>query len=166
MHTGKAGLSTSATVNIIITPEVEKRFWVNVNKTEGCWEWIGGKSNGYGMMKINSVSISTHRLSWMIHNGSILDNLWVLHKCDNPPCIRPDHLFLGTLQDNNKDKATKGRSLIGERNANARLTENDVREIRELYNRGGFTCRSLAELYKVTFPHISGIITRRFWRNI
>jgi HNH endonuclease len=75
-----------------------------------CWEWIGTKNEyGYGIKTVNNKAVRAHRLSWEIHNGAIPKNLCVCHKCDNPGCVRPDHLFLGTKKDNNRDKGNKGR---------------------------------------------------------
>lgn len=90
---------------------LEERLFAQVNKTEdGCWEWTGVcDSNGRGKMSIHNKERSTHRLSWELHNGPIPDGLLVCHKCDNPPCLRPDHLFLGTQKDNMQDAIKKGR---------------------------------------------------------
>lgn len=92
---------------------LESRFWSKVRKTDGCWLWIGGKGhNGYGTLYVAGAAnrqMKAHRLSWRIHFGTIPGGLWVLHHCDNPPCVRPDHLFLGNRSDNMKDAGRKGR---------------------------------------------------------
>lgn len=90
----------------------EKRFWKHVNKLskDECWEFIPHKPGKYGSFSINSKHISAHRFSYELHNGPIPDELWVLHKCDNPPCVNPNHLFLGTHQDNVDDMVKKGRN--------------------------------------------------------
>ncbi len=79
-----------------------------------CWEWIGCRDkNGYGKTRDADKShIRTHRVSWILHNGPIPEGLWVLHRCDNPPCVRPDHLWLGTAKDNSEDMFKKGRAII------------------------------------------------------
>jgi hypothetical protein len=96
---------------------VEERFWDNVQKGEGCWEWIGTKClSGYGRIKTNYKRISAHRFMWELRNGPIpkLENSYhgicVLHRCDNPSCVNPDHLFLGTNRDNSIDRDKKGRN--------------------------------------------------------
>lgn len=90
------------------------RFWKRVRKDDGddaCWEWIGkSKAMGYGQLKYGNRIVSAHRFSYEIHVGPIPDGLFICHKCDNPPCVRPDHLFAGTPQQNTSDMFSKGRS--------------------------------------------------------
>lgn len=91
----------------------EDRFWARVEKTEGCWLWRGAVFRyGYGQFKMNQRVLQAHRLSWAFTYGPILDGLWVLHRCDTPLCVRPDHLFLGTARDNTQDSIAKGRAAI------------------------------------------------------
>lgn len=90
----------------VLTP-IADRFWPKVQKTDVCWLWIGATSAGYG--RIGRGRAKDHEVSWELHNGPVPHGLWVLHKCDNPPCVRPDHLFLGTQSDNMKDAEAKGR---------------------------------------------------------
>lgn len=90
-----------------------KRFYNNILKVEsGCWEWQAAKGHkGYGKCKYFGETLA-HRVSFIIHHGPLLGSkMCVLHKCDNPPCVNPDHLFIGTLDDNNKDRAAKGRTV-------------------------------------------------------
>lgn len=101
-------------------------FWRRVEKTDACWLWIGSRRrDGYGRHRVNGTPrrIRAHRLSWEMHFGAIPSGMSVLHHCDNPPCVRPDHLFLGTDTDNTADKVRKGR-------ANSALTIEQVREVR------------------------------------
>lgn len=86
------------------------RFWRNVNKTPGCWLWMGSvRANWYGAFSVRHRSFSAHRWSWSEAHGPIPPGMCVLHRCDTPRCVRPDHLFLGTIADNNHDMIAKGR---------------------------------------------------------
>lgn len=116
-----------------------KYFWKRVEKKESCWHWVGplGRT-GYGCawMKYIPLRTSAHRLSWMIHNGPIppgegYHGTCVLHKCDNPPCVNPEHLFLGTAADNATDKTRKGRTPHGVNHHKTKLKPADVLAIRE-----------------------------------
>lgn len=86
-------------------------FWASVVHTDTCWLWIGrtNGSEGYGKLSWHNADVYAHRLSWELHVGPVPLGLWVLHRCDNPPCVRPDHLFLGTHEDNMLDAARKHR---------------------------------------------------------
>jgi len=97
---------------------MEVRFWRFVNKTDECWLWQGAKvgQGGYGNFGVDKKHHLAHRVSYELANGPIPDGMWVLHRCDNPPCVNPDHLFLGTRSDNMKDAHQKGRidmSVVG-----------------------------------------------------
>lgn len=88
---------------------------IKVNESTGCWEWENGRSTsgGYGVLSINNKQEKAHRAMWRSEFGEIPEGMCVLHKCDNPPCCNPDHLFLGTVADNNKDRDSKGRQAKG-----------------------------------------------------
>lgn len=160
------GVSTED-LSLFMKISLEERFWSKVSKSEGCWKWQGAfRSDGYGKINKEGKSHSAHRISWEITNGPIPEGLWVLHKCDNPPCVNPKHLFLGTAADNMADKMAKGRDRyvphIGEDNPRCKLTVEKVKEIRA----SDMTCNQLSELYGVTDGTISAIRTRKLWKHI
>jgi len=111
-----------------------ERFWFHVNKTDSCWMWTGAKDRqGYGTIIIHgrrSKRIRAHRLSWIMAHGDIDPSVIVCHHCDTPSCVNPNHLFVGSKGDNNKDKVSKGRHAFGERHGMASLTKEQVEEIR------------------------------------
>lgn len=91
-------------------PTLSDRFWAKVRKSDGCWPWIKSRQPyGYGRFNYQGKQVQAHRVAWILTNGPIPDDLCVLHSCDNPPCCNPDHLFLGTKGDNNRDCIRKGR---------------------------------------------------------
>ena len=111
-----------------------ERFWAFVNKGDAdvCWEWSGCRKRRYGNFQASSVSKQAHRVAWELQNGVIPDGMSVLHRCDNPPCVNPEHLFLGTQQDNMDDMKRKGRRLgrmTGESNHAAMLSADDVIDV-------------------------------------
>lgn len=147
---------------------VEIRFWRNVRKTGGCWLWQASTDDfGYGHLGSGRSVVRAHRLSWEIHFGAILGGLCVLHKCDTPACVRPDHLFLGTRNTNNKDRHTKGRYAsqpFGEDHGRAKLTTIQVREIRAF--KGIESQRELAKRFGVSRPTIKFIHQGKTWRHV
>ena len=144
------------------------RFWSKVKKADGCWEWQAGTNTyGYGTFNLNKKTRSAHRVSWAISRGPISEGMCILHHCDNPACVRLDHLFIGTHSDNNNDSVAKGRwgDRGGENHGNSKLVENDVYEIRRLRSLG-VTQPLLAKMWKISRPHVSLIVRRKTWRNI
>ena len=144
---------------------IEDRFWRHVSKTDSCWVWTGGLSSGYGSMNTGGGYAGAHRVSWELHFGPVADGLFVLHKCDNRGCVRPDHLFLGTHEDNMSDMRSKGRSRSGESHGNSRLSEENVRSIRRLHKNG--TKRStIAKRFSINPGHVTKIVSRKAWACI
>ena len=127
------------------TVTLNDRFQQGYKVENDCWLWqLSKDKDGYGYIKKNNKTHKAHRISYELHHGDIPDGMWVLHKCDNPSCVNPDHLWLGTAQDNNDDMVNKGRGkypgpirgVAGEINPNAKLTQKDVDWIRANYRRG------------------------------
>lgn len=114
-------------------------------------------------------AIKAHRVSWELHNGPIPDGLWVLHHCDNPSCVRPDHLYLGDAADNARDRARRARGREnrqnGRANANAKLSEGDVRAILAALQAGA-TQMAVAERFGVKQAQISRIARRENWHHL
>lgn len=146
----------------------EERFWARVAKSDGCWEWTGTKKGaGYGQFCTGGRRKLAHRVAWEMSFGGIPEGLAVCHTCDNPRCVRPDHLFLGTWAENNHDRHRKGRSAgpKGQRNGKACLTEDDVRRIRQLHNQGlGY--RGIARLSGMSRSAIAHIVQGRNWAHV
>ncbi len=147
-----------------------ERFWSKVDKSagpNGCWLWIAScDPDGYGRFYHLGGLRRAPRVSWALTNGSIPKGLCVLHHCDNPPCVNPTHLFLGTNADNTRDAARKGRMHPGESNGSHKLTKEEVLEIREEYAYGDMTQRELADAYGVSQPQISVIVNRKRWKHL
>lgn len=178
-----------------------KRFWSKVDKNGGedaCWEWLAGKNkSGYGKFSTVDKHWRAHRAAWIIASKEIpSDNLYVCHKCDNPGCVNPAHLFLGLPKDNAADMAAKGRSLSGDRNpsrtrperlrrgdnhpvrlnpslvkrgsdsSNTHLTEADVIEIKRLWHNSRITSRQLAEKYSIGKTSVLRIIHGKTWAHL
>lgn len=153
----------------IIKDPVE-RFWANVNilpTPSGCMEWSGRKNyKGYGIMKVNSKSVQAHRFSWELHNLSEIPvGLCVCHRCDNRVCINPSHLFLGTVQENNADRDQKGRKALGEVNGKSKLTEEEVKKIKQLFSEG-ISDSEVARRYNVWHSTIRAIRVGITWVNV
>ena len=135
-----------------------KKLLSRTVKVNGCWEWQGAKSGGYGCINIEGQNWWTHRLSYFLHNGELPDGRYVCHQCDNPPCCNPRHLFIGSSQDNTADRHAKGRDAKGERSGNAKLTDVQVRRIRLKYDGKPGRIKQLAERYGVSSDQIRNIL--------
>jgi hypothetical protein len=146
---------------------LEERFWSKVNKTSTCWLWIASKRNNYGSFWYEGKTFKSNRFSYFLHFGYLPEDILVLHKCDNPLCVRPDHLFLGTTQDNIKDKIFKNRQAKGSINGAAKLTEDQVKEIKkELSNDSIGLKTKLAKKYGVHKSLITQISKNKIWKHI
>ena len=146
-----------------------ERLWPRTKKltVSGCWEWQGFiDRKGYGRLRYERISHLCHRLAWELTYGPIPAGLCVCHHCDNRLCVRPDHLFLGTIADNNHDMVAKGRVAAGEHSGQARLTVEEVIAIRGQYRRGtwGQGYSALARRYGVSMNTIRSVVLGRTWR--
>jgi hypothetical protein len=147
-----------------------------------CHEWTAAlRTTGYGQFHLRGRSWSAHRLVWVMTKGDIPEGLHILHACDNPLCVNPDHLFLGTHFENMMDRTVKKRTasginhgsitkpdaiVRGSRRRNSKLKEHEIEEIRSIYSKGGSTYKELAKKFGVHPPHIGRILKGRAWSHV
>ena len=155
-----------------IFSDYKRRFWNKVTKKGPilvprlgkCWLWTGSKiskTRPYGRMNAKGKAVLTHRLSWEITYGSLLDKEDILHKCDNPPCVRPSHLLKGDAFSNMRDMVSKGRNVVPSR----KLNVSQVKEIRRLSEEGA-SSRKLANQFNISKSQINQIVNRVYWTSI
>jgi hypothetical protein len=163
---------------------VEERFWSFVDKSGPCWLWTGtkGTKSGYGIFKVSvGKTVSAHRMAWQLAFGPIPEGLVVRHDCDTPACVNPSHLSVGTHAQNSRDAITRGRwshgathsdaiaaskkKRRGEATYNHRLTEQEVRIIRDRYAAGESQYK-LCDEYDVSQHTIWSIVKRHSWRHV
>lgn len=156
---------------------LKERFWDKVDKSgpihptlkTRCWQWTANKmKTGYGRIKVKTGNKWSqglaHRVAYTLMIGSVPDEIHVLHRCDNPGCVNPDHLFLGTHIENMDDKITKRRHPHGEKHGTARLTESDILEIRRRSSLGE-PSTSIAPDFNVSDGHVRHILSGRYWKH-
>ncbi len=144
------------------------RFWfkVDMRGPDECWEWQACHNGaGYGHFKINGSMYLAHRVAFIVTNGDT--ELLICHTCDNPSCCNPNHLYAGTMKDDCRDRDERGRAAdqCGENNGYVKLTEDDVREIRELRN-DCWLQREIADIYGISRSHVGNICTGKNWKHI
>lgn len=149
-----------------VSDETRFRSKYEVNELSGCWEWLGGRyDDGYGMFRFGGTTGQAHRYSWELSHGEIPDSALVCHSCDNPSCVNPEHLFLGTPGVNMEDKVQKGRQAKGVEFSSAKLTDASVLEIRNLVH-GGAKRVLVADQFGVSSALISLVCTGKTWKHV
>lgn len=140
---------------------IRERFWRSVVKRgpNECWAWTGRSERGYGRLAHHRA----HRLSFLIHGGTLISGDCVLHSCDNPICVNPRHLWKGTRVDNNADRVAKQRSARGERSGRAKLTRPAVEDIRTNYRRYTVPASTFAKRYGVTIRTVQHVLKGGCW---
>jgi len=146
---------------------LDKRFWNKVSYSPGCWEWAGVKNKGgYGRVRAGEWRENyAHRVAYFWAHGEPLGEVCVLHRCDNPPCVNPLHLFPGTRGDNAADRVAKGRCARGESQGASVLNPADVASIRKR-RRSGATLRAIAAEFGVSRGTIHNVVRGRSWGHI
>lgn len=150
-----------------------KRFWgkIDIRGDDDCWEWMAGKlKDGYGHFFFAGHHIQAQRVAYALGTGIEPDDLYVLHQCDNPPCCNYHHLYRGDAKTNARDMVAKGRfvhnGVRGELVGSAKLTSDQVMEIRSHYASGGYSLTQLGRMYGICFQSIHSIVRRKTWRHI
>jgi hypothetical protein len=152
-----------------VAEPAEIRFWRAVDKKgdNECWEWMGARHyKGYGEFAAKRMAKhKSHRFAWLLTYGEIPINLVVCHKCDNPPCCNPAHLFLGTTMENKQDSINKNRHARGETSGKAKLNNQSILEIRKLDTEGR-TRISLAAQFGISGRQVTSICRKDSWSHI
>jgi hypothetical protein len=171
----------------------KNRFYKKVNKTDSCHEWTACKNPaGYGLFNFGGqgMAVLAHRFAWEISNGDIPDGMLVCHKCDNPSCVNPEHLFIGSHKDNMRDCVNKGRfvcnlktkghksfgknngthtkpdsRVCGIKNGNSKFIDSDILKIKKLY-KSGVSTREIAAIYRVGKSTIWNIVSGNGWKHV
>lgn len=157
--------------NSIKFETLEDKFWrrFEVAGKDDCWEWQGTKDpHGYGSISKNNRTFYAHRISYEINVGEIPEGIFVLHSCDNPSCVNPKHLFLGTQADNVADRDKKGRQVRGERVKGSKLTEKKVIRMRDLRKKHGkdMPYRVIGKKFNVSQQSAHDAVNGHSWHHI
>ena len=146
--------------------KLKNKFFSCVDKTGDCWEWTAYKNRGgYGTIRVGAKKQYAHRVSYYINTGEDPGGKCVCHRCDNPACVNPDHLFLGTHKDNTLDMLQKNRQIKGEQQTTAKISETQVKAILTLVELG-FTRKRVAEIFKIKVLTVYRIVKGRAWKHV
>lgn len=150
--------------------QIQSDFWSRIRKNSpvSCWIWTGATLDGYGSLGINGKHIKAHRFAYEQYYGPIPKGMLCCHRCDNRACVNPVHLFLGHPKDNSRDMVNKGRSLRGERQPRAKLTEQEVTFVKAHfipYN-SAFGVTALATKFQVSQSTIRSALKGRSWKHV
>lgn len=170
------------TTSLEVTEKTIERFWskVNIKTPEDCWEWEASLlHSGYGRFRVGKYKTTrrmmvAHRFSWMLTNGSIPVGLFILHKCDNRKCVNPNHLFIGTFQDNSRDMCSKGRHYMqthgeifkGEKNPRAKHSEESILNIYHLSFVEKKSNREIANLLQEDMQYLRNVLRGTTWKYL
>lgn len=155
-----------------IKPMDVPRFWrnVHVRGARQCWNWCGTlrTKQGYGQLGMNRSYYLAHVIAFVLTRFDVAPGMCVLHRCDNPSCVNPNHLFYGTKSDNNSDRSSKGRNgnHQGEANGRAKLTEQNVKDIRRAHQEQSLTYPEIANVYGVSVVAVARICQRKLWSHV
>lgn len=143
-----------------------ERFWDKVEKTDSCWMWTGAtKDKGYGVLRVNGKNVGAHVFSYELHKQKLPSRAFVCHACDTPACVNPEHLWVGDNDSNIKDMVFKNRHTYGERNAQAKLTTENVLTMKHL-KKMGVTQEAMISMFGVSRTAISQAITGKRWKHL
>lgn len=131
----------------------------SVKKSDECWPWTGSTNKVYGKIRVGKRSVAAHRLSWELHNGPIPEGKFILHRCDNPLCVNPNHLYCGTQSDNLSDRAWRNPNNQG--GMPSRLSLDNIKSMKSLYSTGKYTQAEIGTMFGVSPRHAGRMITGR-----
>lgn len=169
-HDSKAAQPIAETLfSVNLTEKQSRNFWRKIDRGEEpdyCWWWNGSTTrDGYGTFRLGSKIVKAHRVSYALHIGAFPSNKLICHRCDNPRCVNPMHLWIGTDGDNALDRNNKGRGVVcvprsEEPHSGAKLTVSQAEEIRKLYLSGAYTQKEIGEMFSICQPVVSRVYRR------